>query len=224
MASVIATIIAGPQPKGHKHAVLRCHGTRIVLPSTNPQVDHTGFAGDWQEVPRAGDKPLLGMAGRQLHQQKVTVKVARKDGSPVEDILANIINMSRDSDHVVTLANYGYLEAGPWRMVDVTISSEMRKFGTNQITRAAVTLTLKEAEPDPRPTAHRRPKKKQGKKKSGGHASDGHPSVYVVKSGDTLSRIAQKMYGNANLWPRIAKANHLRDPSRIEPGQRLKIP
>lgn len=221
MTTVIATIVAAPNPSGHRHAVLRCHGKRVVLPSTNPAVEHTGFAGDWQAVPRNGEKPLLGLAAGQLHQQKVTCRVARKNGASVEDLLVDIINMSRDPDHVVMLAHYGYLEGGPWRMTDVAITTETRKFGTNQVTRALATLTLQEAVPDPRPTAHRPPKKHHHKKATGSGAK---PRVYVVKRGDTLSRIAQKMYGNANLWPRIAKANHLRDPNRITPGQRLKIP
>src|SRR4051794_4478280 len=221
VTTVLATIIAAPNPSGHRHAMLRCHGTRHLLPTTNPAVGHTGFAGDWQTVPRSGEKPLLGMAAGQLHQQKVTCKVARKDGSPVEELLTLILNMSRDADHVVTLAHYGYLEAGPWRMTDVAITTERRKFGTNQVTRATVTLTLQEAVPEPRPTAHRPPKKHHHKKPAPGGAKT---RIYVVKRGDTLSRIAQKMYGNANLWPRIARANHLRDPNRITPGQRLKIP
>jgi len=50
--------------------------------------------------------------------------------------------------------------------------------------------------------------------------------IYEVKSGDSLSRIAQNEYGNANDWPRIFEANKdiLKDPNKIFPGQKLKIP
>ena len=50
--------------------------------------------------------------------------------------------------------------------------------------------------------------------------------VYVVKSGDSLSKIAQHEYGNANEWKRIYEANRdiLKDPDKIYPGQKLKIP
>jgi len=49
---------------------------------------------------------------------------------------------------------------------------------------------------------------------------------YTVVSGDTLSHIAKRFYGNANRWPRIFEANRdqLDDPDRIRPGQVLKIP
>ncbi len=50
--------------------------------------------------------------------------------------------------------------------------------------------------------------------------------VYVVVSGDSLSKIAQREYGDANAWDRIYQANRdlLKDPDKIFPGQKLKIP
>ncbi len=48
--------------------------------------------------------------------------------------------------------------------------------------------------------------------------------VYTVKSDDTLSAIAQRYYGDANDYMKIARANGIDDPDRIQAGQRLKIP
>jgi nucleoid-associated protein YgaU len=50
--------------------------------------------------------------------------------------------------------------------------------------------------------------------------------TYVVVSGDSLSKIAKREYGNANEWPRIFEANKdiLKDPNKIYPGQKLRIP
>ena len=47
-----------------------------------------------------------------------------------------------------------------------------------------------------------------------------------VQAGDTLSKIAKREYGNANEWNRIFEANRdiLKDPNKIFPGQKLKIP
>ena len=49
---------------------------------------------------------------------------------------------------------------------------------------------------------------------------------YVVRKGDTLSKIAEQFYGDPTLYPRIFDANRdvLVDPNRIKPGQRLRIP
>ena len=50
--------------------------------------------------------------------------------------------------------------------------------------------------------------------------------IYEVKSGDSLSRIAKHFYGSGNLWKTIFEANTdiLKDPNKIFPGQKLKIP
>jgi nucleoid-associated protein YgaU len=51
-------------------------------------------------------------------------------------------------------------------------------------------------------------------------------STYTVQSGDTLSGIAKRFYGNANDYMEIFNANRdqLSDPDKIKPGQVLKIP
>ena len=50
--------------------------------------------------------------------------------------------------------------------------------------------------------------------------------VYVVKAGDSLSKIAKREYGDATKWPAIFEANRdiLQDPDKIFPGQKLNIP
>ena len=51
--------------------------------------------------------------------------------------------------------------------------------------------------------------------------------TYTVEFGDTLSVIAQKFYGDANLWQQIYDANRSvigDDADRIFPGQNLVIP
>jgi nucleoid-associated protein YgaU len=50
--------------------------------------------------------------------------------------------------------------------------------------------------------------------------------AYTVLSGDSLSKIAKKVYGDANKWRRIYEANtdQIKNPDLIHPGQILKIP
>jgi len=54
--------------------------------------------------------------------------------------------------------------------------------------------------------------------------SVGQGGMYVVKSGDSLSKIAKSYYGDANNYKKIAEANNISDPDKIQAGQRLKIP
>jgi nucleoid-associated protein YgaU len=50
--------------------------------------------------------------------------------------------------------------------------------------------------------------------------------TYTVKPGDTLSKIAQEVYGSANEYNRIFEANRdkLQSADKIQPGQELVIP
>ena len=48
--------------------------------------------------------------------------------------------------------------------------------------------------------------------------------IYIVRSGDNLSKISNYFYGDANKYMDIAKANSVGDPNKIQVGQRLKIP
>ncbi|WEN15318.1 LysM peptidoglycan-binding domain-containing protein [Rhodanobacter sp. AS-Z3] len=51
-------------------------------------------------------------------------------------------------------------------------------------------------------------------------------TIYEVMSGDSLSKIAKRFYGNGNAWRPIFDANRdqLVDPDHIRAGQMLKIP
>jgi nucleoid-associated protein YgaU len=50
--------------------------------------------------------------------------------------------------------------------------------------------------------------------------------TYVVVKGDSLSKIAKQIYGDANQWRRIYESNRdiIKNPDLIYPGQTLKIP
>jgi len=62
---------------------------------------------------------------------------------------------------------------------------------------------------------------------TGGKPSGAKPkagSKYTVQTGDTLSGIAEDVYGDASKYTIIAKANKLPDPDLITVGQILTIP
>ena len=69
-------------------------------------------------------------------------------------------------------------------------------------------------------------------KATGGETSAKPPEAsrqertYTVKAGDTLSKIAKELLGDANAYMEIVNLNRdqLTDPDKIKPGQVLKIP
>lgn len=50
--------------------------------------------------------------------------------------------------------------------------------------------------------------------------------VYTVKSGDTLSKIAQRFYGDTKAYQKILEVNQdkLTNPDQIKAGQQLRLP
>ena len=63
---------------------------------------------------------------------------------------------------------------------------------------------------------------------SGGSSSTAPAAgqTYTVKSGDSLSKIAKHLYGDADSWHKIYDANRdkIKNPDLIHPGQVLDIP
>lgn len=59
-----------------------------------------------------------------------------------------------------------------------------------------------------------------------GSSSGGSPRSYTVVSGDSLSKIAKREYGDAAKWPLIYQANRdkIQNPDLIHPGQVLTLP
>jgi uncharacterized protein len=50
------------------------------------------------------------------------------------------------------------------------------------------------------------------------------PQTYTVQKGDTLARIAKKLYGDAARWREIAAANPALDTKKLAPGATLVLP
>jgi nucleoid-associated protein YgaU len=51
-------------------------------------------------------------------------------------------------------------------------------------------------------------------------------TFYTIQSGDTLSGIAKKHYGDATKWRELYEANRevIEDPDKIYPGQQIRVP
>ena len=74
---------------------------------------------------------------------------------------------------------------------------------------------------------HETPKKKVASHKEGTEtaaAPVGGGGKYVVKSGDTLSSIAQATYGSASYYPHILRANPTVNPNNLKLGTELTLP
>ena len=48
--------------------------------------------------------------------------------------------------------------------------------------------------------------------------------LYTIAPGDNLSKVSQYFYGSANHYGKIAQANGIANPDRIQVGQQITIP
>ena len=86
--------------------------------------------------------------------------------------------------------------------------------------------------PPPMPSAVRGAKPDFSNVRSGGSSTaptlgGASTTSYVVQGGDSLSKIAKRIYGDAKKWTRIYEANLAligKNPDLIHPGQTLVIP
>ena len=76
-------------------------------------------------------------------------------------------------------------------------------------------IAIPPAKPKPIPVP--KPKKTESQPK---------PRYHTVESGQNLSTISKQYYGSSVQWKRILEANEnvLKDPNKIRPGMRLRIP
>ncbi len=78
--------------------------------------------------------------------------------------------------------------------------------------RATCTLSLREAK-----TAHEQAERKK-------QQSPDHAKLHAIRRGETLQSIAAAEYEDPAEWRRIADANGIDDPFRLDPGRKLVIP
>jgi nucleoid-associated protein YgaU len=55
-------------------------------------------------------------------------------------------------------------------------------------------------------------------------ATSGSEQKYTIQSGDNLSKVSKHFYGSPNHYQKIAQANGIDNPDRIQSGQTLTIP
>src|SRR4051812_1509679 len=101
-------------------------------------------------------------------------------------------------------------------------SGRMKSLPTSRRPAAARRPAARRPAAAPAPT----PARRGAGRAAGGAAAGGGASTYTVKAGDSVSKIAKELLGDAKAYMAIFNANtdQLSDPDKIKPGQVLKIP
>lgn len=239
----LSVLIPGVDPGrlyGHRRVTLSRDGhPTITLPITDPKVDADGLAADWTEVPRGGAEPLLLPRAGRLDTRRLAVvvddRIAWQDRTGIvaevfgesnaaEVTILELRAMAKDRGPAPVYVAYSDLEAGPWRIVELTESSTRRFPGTNRVRRADVNITLKRASDLPvfraAPAAPPAPPAAP----PAGTPPSPASRHYIVSRGDSLWSIAQRFLGNGNRWREIADRNGVRDPRALPIGKDLELP
>ena len=68
--------------------------------------------------------------------------------------------------------------------------------------------------------------KQRARERTEAALAEAKAKTYTVQAGDTLGKIAQKVYNDASRWKEIFEANKdlIQNPDLIQVGQELKIP
>lgn len=225
---VLKIALPGRPRDAHAHRqvtlVSAKHGS-LTLDITDPQVDWSNLGTEWVQTPRPAADPYNRSKAPRLPQMKISARLGGSLSKPIEEKAWKLGAFAGDTDADPPITvHYGPLEvrAGPWRLTDHIVREIEREQGTNACTLAEIELTFTVAGPSlVVPSAVSKPKPAPTASKSKKPAAK--PKTYVVKSGDTLSAIAQRECGNANDWHELAKVNHLKNPNLIFPGQRLTL-
>ncbi len=186
------------------------------------EISYDGIGLDWVEVDRSGTTPLLLPKGTKLETMSFTALLTSKTlmYAPQAGDINALKGLAHTRERV--LVRYGPQEAGLWRVDSVSIDSILRHPGTNEITRATVSVSMKRAS-DPAPAVG---PVSGGTKPAPAAPKPAPQRTHTVVKGNTLWGLAQRYYGRGTLWPRIFDANRskIKNPHWIYPGQVFVIP
>jgi len=112
-----------------------------------------------------------------------------------------------------------------WVAVGCTVTITHRT-PQNRATRAEVEWELQEYVGDPVATTKKKAVPKKSAKPAASSSSKATARTYVVRSGDSLWKIAAKLLGRGDRWREIYNVNKstIKNPNTLRVGMKLKVP
>lgn len=163
MARLIVTVPTRIPATAHAELHLLGSKRRTRLPFTAPTAVYDNLAGNWVEVPRPGLAPLNKWVGWHLHTLQISVTIAAPDGGTrdpggtVQQIVDELIDAANDDSPTRPVVfTWGRLSSserlthtGHWHIDSMTITGTWMQPGTNNLSQATASITLKEASDEP---------------------------------------------------------------------------
>lgn len=188
----------------------------------------TGGVGGWQQQPRPDAKSLTEWSGQDTFTQSVPILInGYKEENSVQGQANDIIALGRNTTDdevppVFRIFGAIWMPWLQWVLEDVEWTDEVIRDTDTTLLRQEVVLHIAEFE-DPDEVRIKRVRHPYGTGKGGG--TNYPTNEYIVHKGDTVKKIAAKVYGDPSRWKVIADKNNIRDPNKeLKPGRIIKLP
>lgn len=188
----------------------------------------TGGIGGWQQMQRPDAKSLTEWSGQDTVTQSVPVLInGFRQGQSVQGQANDIIALGRNTEKdevppVFRIFGAIWLQHLPWVLEEIDWGDEVIRDVETNLLRQELTLHIAEFE-DPDQIRLKRIRHPYGTGKGGGTNYPG--KKYIVHKGDTLIKIASKVYGDRTRWKVLAQKNDIRDPNKeLTPGRVINLP
>lgn len=217
--AVLSTTTKGGLPYlGVPKMVIRAsNGQTWTVPYAPKVTDMEQDGLNWVDSPRPGNTPFLRIQSVKPRRMRMEFTLGNNAGASIQSQIDGLRNIANKDVHVTI--SYSSNEAGAWRIIDLSYEVTRRNTA-NAPTQGKMTVTFQQVRLDsvvPGPvkaTVAPAPKP----------SSSGGARTYRVVRGDTLWALAVKYYGSGLQWRRIADANGVRDPRKLQIGTLLRIP
>jgi nucleoid-associated protein YgaU len=200
----------------------------------------SGGYGGWAEIARPRAKALVEWQGHQCMQLAVPIMFdgwtdsygITPWGTSVEVDIRTLESMCHKDEKmaqppVLQLLSNAIPGTGKkWVLNEIEwAADDIRRPTDGQRVRATATLIFLEWVDETLITSNTSSAQKRGSSKSSKNIkTKSKKGTYVVKEGDTIKKIAARVYGTSSKWKDIAKINKIRDGKALKVGQRLKMP
>ncbi|NAZ73849.1 LysM peptidoglycan-binding domain-containing protein [Kineococcus sp. T13] len=182
----------------------------------------------WDSIDRPRTYAYTHFSGVELFEQTIDVAIDQYPDGDIEPIIKLIEDRRIPTPKIPDVLRL----AGPnvkrtdlaWILVGIEYQDDDEYRDDGRRCRQSMTLTFRQHNAPQVVVHNSSPAAAAAPPAAASTGSSGGERTYTVKAGDTLSGIAQKMYGSSARWQDIANASGVRDPRSLKVGQVLKVP
>lgn len=190
----------------------------VFAPPFAPRkVTYSGYENTYEEISRPDRKPIVRRSGESLRRMSMELFVGAVGMQTEHNTeLATLEKLA--ASRLPLIVEYDPRTYGYWHITSLSYDSVERREVDDVITRATVQIEFTEV-PDPTDFTLNIINKTKYKYTS-------RPKTYTAKKDESLRDIVKKFYGTANskIVKAVAKANKIKNPKHIKPGQKIKLP